>query len=144
MVARATGSADPRLFEALYRHFSLPEAWEVAPGALACFDRARAAGVRVAVLSNWDLRLRPLLVALGVPPHLDAVFVSAEVGVEKPDPSAFLRACAALGVAPERTLHVGDDPVEDVQAARGAGCAALAWGAEVRTFAEVAEHLGLP
>lgn len=34
----------------------------------------------MAVVSNFDLRLRPLLEALGLDKHFDALIISAEVG----------------------------------------------------------------
>jgi phosphoglycolate phosphatase len=50
-------------------------------------------------------------------------------GPSKPDPALFLEACQALGVAPERTLMVGDS-VGDMQMARdakAAGCIGITW-----------------
>ena len=50
------------------------------------------------------------------------VNVSAETaGMAKPHPAIFHLTCEALGVAPEETLHIGDDPECDVSGARGAG-----------------------
>jgi REG-2-like HAD superfamily hydrolase len=141
VVARCTGSSSEALFEELYGHFALPEAWTVAGGAPEAFAALRAAGKKVAVVSNWDDRLPPLLAALGLTQHLDDVIVSSEVGLEKPDPAIFRLACARLGVAPAEAIHVGNDPVEDVQGARTAGCAALLWGSEVRSFREVARRI---
>jgi phosphoglycolate phosphatase len=40
---------------------------------------------------------------------------------KKPDPLPFLRTCEVLGVAPNRTLVVGDSS-NDAAAARAAGC----------------------
>jgi FMN phosphatase YigB (HAD superfamily) len=45
------------------------------------------------------------------------------VGRTKPDPAIFQRACAMLGVDPERTLMVGDSPAD--AGAVGAGGPAL-------------------
>lgn len=131
IVAAATGSDDPELFEALYAWYARPEAWTLAPGALETFAALRARGVTVAVVSNWDTRLRPLLGAMGVLPAIDAAVISAEVGLEKPDPALYRRACALLGVPPAEALHVGDHPRKDVEAARAAGCRALLWGVEI-------------
>ncbi|MDA0563801.1 HAD family hydrolase [Streptomonospora sp. S1-112] len=50
---------------------------------------------------------------------------SAEVGVHKPDPGIYRHAAEAVGVAPERCLHVGDSVRNDVAAATAAGMAAL-------------------
>ena len=46
---------------------------------------------------------------------------AAEVGAAKPDPALFLAAMSHFGASPSQTLHVGDDPWLDVEAARVAG-----------------------
>jgi FMN hydrolase / 5-amino-6-(5-phospho-D-ribitylamino)uracil phosphatase len=50
---------------------------------------------------------------------------AAEAGAAKPDPAIFRLAMDWAGVGPDATLHVGDDPVRDVHAARGLGIAAV-------------------
>ncbi|MCA9719470.1 MAG: HAD-IA family hydrolase [Myxococcales bacterium] len=141
VVARSTGVEDPRLLTALYDHFATPAAWELAAGAQSCCAGARARGLRVAVVSNWDTRLRPLLEALGVMDWIDLALISGELGVEKPDAEIFARACAALGVTPAEALHVGDSRGADVEGARAAGCRALRFGGELRSFAELSARL---
>jgi FMN hydrolase / 5-amino-6-(5-phospho-D-ribitylamino)uracil phosphatase len=54
--------------------------------------------------------------------HLFRTSVAAyEIGCAKPEPAIFLAACEALGVAPEETVYVGDDPLLDVEGAQKAG-----------------------
>lgn len=48
------------------------------------------------------------------------------IGFSKPDPRMFHEACRAAGTEPAATLHVGDDWLLDVRAARLAGLQA-AW-----------------
>lgn len=143
VVAASLGSEDPRLFEALYGYFAQPQAWRVAEGALPLLERARLAGLRVALVSDWDTRLRPLLSSLGLLALVDHAAISCELGVEKPDPQIFLFACDALLVSPERAVHVGDDPRRDAAGARLAGCSAWTWRQDVRSFDELAARLGL-
>nr|WP_295885475.1 HAD-IA family hydrolase [uncultured Thiohalocapsa sp.] len=50
---------------------------------------------------------------------------AAEAGAAKPDPALFRLAMDWAGVSPAETLHVGDDPVRDVEAARRLGIAAV-------------------
>lgn len=138
VVAGATGCADQDYFEALYSYYALPEAWIVAEGAVETFGALRARGVTVAVVSNWDTRLRGLLEALGLMASLDAAVISAEVGIEKPDPALYRHACEVLGVAPAQALHIGDHPKKDAAAARAAGCRALVWGRDLQSFRELA------
>ena len=140
VVAAATGCADAALFDALFNHYAKPEAWHVAPGAQAALQRLRAAGVRLAVVSNWDTRLRPLLHDLQLSPLFDAVVVSAELGFEKPDARVFAAALSALGsdLQPHEALMVGDDEGNDVAGATAHGCDALLFGRDVKTFADLA------
>lgn len=49
------------------------------------------------------------------------IWISAEVGVAKPDAAIFLRACEALGIAPANCLHVGDHEQDDLRGAIKAG-----------------------
>ncbi|UCD25765.1 MAG: HAD-IA family hydrolase [Gemmatimonadota bacterium] len=102
--------------------------WEVlGPGSLGVFPDVipllhtiRAAGYPTALVSNWQCGLSHFCVELGLADAFDHIVVSAEVGSQKPDPEIFRIACRRLGVSPERTLHVGDTVVDDVQGARNA------------------------
>ena len=51
----------------------------------------------------------------------DAVVVSGDAGVEKPDREIFLLACEKLGVSPEECVYVGDNRKNDVDGAADAG-----------------------
>lgn len=116
---------DPDYFRELYEHFAGPAPWRVYPDVLPALEELRRRGYLLAVLSNWDARLRPLLTALGVARYFDWLGVSAELGVHKPDPRIFDRAVRALGVPPPAIAHVGDSFEEDVAGARAAGWRAV-------------------
>ncbi len=95
--------------------------FELIPDALPALDDLAAAGLRLAVVSNWDAGLGAVLAELGVAERFEAVAVSAVVGVGKPDPAIFAHALSALGVPPARAVHCGDRPEYDCAGARGAG-----------------------
>lgn len=135
MVRASTGCGDPDYFEALYAHYARPDAWRVRDGARGALSGLQARGVRVAVVSNWDTRLRDTLDALSLP--LDAMVISGEVGVEKPDPEIFRIAARRLDVPLERSVHLGDDPENDLAAARAVGCRALLWGRDLLSFRDL-------
>ena len=78
-----------------------------------------AAGVEVAVVSNWDCSLPEALAAAGI--EVDNVVASGSSGWSKPDPALFGVALDALGVAAARALHVGDTEETDGVGARAAG-----------------------
>ena len=95
------------------------------PGAVAVLTSLRAMGLRVALVSNWDASLRPLVARLGIAGLLDAVCISAECGVAKPDPRLFSLALERLDVPASRAVHCGDDPAIDGEGAVAAGVRAV-------------------
>jgi len=112
-------------FHALFGHFARPDAWRAAPGAHAALATLRRAGRRVAVASNFDYRLPAILAGLDLARDLDLIWLPRDAGVAKPDPRFFRSVCERLGVAPAQTVVVGDDPEQDLAAARRAGLRAI-------------------
>lgn len=91
-----------------------------APGAEALLRKLKAQGLRVGVLSNTLPSLQESLAYHGLASYVDGFFASCALGVAKPDPKAFLLALEGLGLDPEETLYLDDDP-ENVDAARRLG-----------------------
>ncbi len=91
------------------------------PEAQDAIAHLRAAGLRLAVVSNWDVSLVEVLRRTGLAEHFDLVLTSAAVGAAKPDPKIFRRAAADLGLEPRELVHVGDSAELDVGGARAAG-----------------------
>jgi putative hydrolase of the HAD superfamily len=83
------------------------------------------AGLRLAVVSNWDCSLKEVLSALGLAATLDAIVVSAEVGARKPAARIFQVALEQLRCEAGEALFVGDSLETDVLGARAAGVRAL-------------------
>jgi len=108
-------------FEDLYGEFGAAVAWEPYDDTVPLLETLRARGIRLAVVSNWDSRLRRILKDRGLAAYFDAVVISAEVGWRKPHAAIFRRALEALGVAPGEALHVGDSVGDDVEGARASG-----------------------
>jgi len=77
--------------------------------------------MRLAVISNWDDRLRVLLESLAIAHQFEVIIVSAEVGHTKPLLEIFQTAAEALQLPPDGILHVGDSEKEDHQGALAAG-----------------------
>jgi putative hydrolase of the HAD superfamily len=101
------------------------EAYPDARPALMRARRAGPGGVRIVVVSNWDVSLADVLERVGLAPLVDAVVTSAAVGAAKPAPAIFRHALGLAGVAAERALHVGDSLDEDVRGALGCGIPAV-------------------
>jgi 2-haloalkanoic acid dehalogenase type II len=88
----------------------------------------RARGLKVGILTNGPSELqRRKLRRIGIEKEVDAVAVSEEIGVSKPDPEAYARAVAMLGLEPAEVAMVGDHVVNDVAGALAAGLAAAVW-----------------
>lgn len=56
---------------------------------------------------------------IGIDHYFDFSITASKVGAAKPDPAIFHAAVRAAGVAPERILHIGDDPERDIRGAAG-------------------------
>ena len=69
------------------------------------------------MISNLNRDGDELAKSLGLDGHLDFIVTSVDVGVEKPDSKIFLEALARAGVTPQESVHVGDQPISDVDGA---------------------------
>jgi putative hydrolase of the HAD superfamily len=75
------------------------------------------------VTDGLEMKQAEKLIRLRVAPYFppQAIFISDRIGISKPNPKLFRRACEALGVRPEQAMYVGDHPVKDIDGANGAG-----------------------
>ena len=109
-----------RYFEIVYAYFAEAGVWELYPEVLEVL-RVLHRRHRLAVISNFDGRLRMVLKHLGLSEFFPSVIISSEVGADKPDPLIFERALESNNCTAAEALHVGDDPVRDGEGAAGAG-----------------------
>ena len=107
-------------FEVAYEHFAEPGVWELYPEVPGILEEL-APRFRLAVISNFDGRLRLILQHLGISKFFSQVFISSELGADKPDPEIFRRALNLIDLNANEVLHVGDDPERDWKAAKAAG-----------------------
>jgi phosphoglycolate phosphatase len=92
------------------------------PGVLEGLERMRAAGLRLACVTNKAIAFSdPLLEATGVRRHLELVIGGDSLPSKKPDPAPLLHVAARFAVAADRLLVVGDSD-NDSRAGRAAGC----------------------
>ena len=124
----AAAGAPDSLYEqawARYQHHYLAINGQFAavyPGVIEGLQALRAAGLRLACLTNKPTAFaRPLLALKGLDGFFDHCFGGDAFPRKKPDPLPLLKTCEALGTAPARTLMVGDSS-NDAAAARAAGC----------------------
>jgi putative hydrolase of the HAD superfamily len=98
------------------------------PEAVATVRALRGLGIRVGVLTNGPSGFqRRKLEVSGLGPELDAIAISEELGVAKPEREAFDKALALLETGAEETAMVGDSLENDVLGAMNAGLAAAVW-----------------
>ena len=112
-------------FPAIYQRFAEADAWRIYDDALPALEALASRDLPLAVISNWDERLRPLLQQFQLDRYFETIVVSCEVGFAKPSPVIFEHAAKKLGIVPEQILHVGDSAEEDVAGAKAADVRAL-------------------
>ncbi|WP_297900130.1 phosphoglycolate phosphatase [Metallibacterium sp.] len=108
----------------------LAEHTRMFPGIDALLARIERAGLPWGIVTNKIEALTlPLLQRMGLAARAGVVVCGDTLAQKKPDPAPVLHACAALGIAPDATLFVGDDR-RDVEAGRAAGVSTIAvgWG----------------
>ena len=102
---------------------------------------ARAAGVKTGLISNsWGEGLaydEGLLEEL-----FDAVVISGDVGMHKPEPEIFHLGAEKIGVAPEECVFV-DDLKENIAGAEAVGMAGVLHRGPDRTLPELERLLGV-
>lgn len=106
-------------FEVGYEHFAEAGVWEIYPEVIGVLENLRPR-FDLSVVSNFDGRLRMILEQLGISKFFTHVFVSSEIGADKPDPEIFRRALKLIDLGANEVLHVGDDPERDWKAAKKA------------------------
>jgi putative hydrolase of the HAD superfamily len=107
-------------FEVAYEHFAEAGVWELYPEVRGVLEELQPR-FRLAVISNFDGRLRFILQHLSISKFFNQVFISSELGADKPNPEIYRRALTLMDLKPSEVLHVGDDPQRDSEAASAAG-----------------------
>src|SRR5213594_3380439 len=94
-------------------------------GALAALETLKGAGYKLALVSNImrtpGATLRQLLGQFRLLGYFEQTTFSDEVGIRKPAPEIFALTLRAIGGDAATAVHVGDDPILDVQGALAAG-----------------------
>lgn len=95
---------------------------------LATLEQLRWRGLRLGLVSNAHF-LPSLMLEdferMGLTARIDATVISSQVGVRKPHPEIYRTALAALDVAPQEAVFVGDKMREDVIGPQGLGMRAV-------------------
>ena len=135
------------MFEELWEIFARGEHWRLADGAKDTLSKLKERGYRLAVLSNNDSRLRSVLKDLAIDFLFEKIFISSEMGVEKPEAEIFRKVEKSFSKKPSSFLHIGDSYSRDFEGASHAGWDALLFGKpiieekQITAFAELLERL---
>ena len=99
------------------------------PNVLEVLQNLRAIGIKNAIVTNIPKERTAdqwrKIKTLGLEPHFDAIVVSGELDIHKPDRRIFDYAAKLLGVSNRECVFVGDDPHSDIEGARGADMEAV-------------------
>ncbi|MFF8377947.1 HAD family hydrolase [Streptomyces sp. NPDC015661] len=104
---------DPALADALYTTLSDPAGNPFATDVAPALAALKAAGLKVAVISDIHFDIRPAFEKAGLDAYVDSYALSFEHGLCKPDPAFFGVALDQLGVRPDEALMVGDRSTRD-------------------------------
>ena len=128
LAGRIDGHADAaamaRALPVFERHYAAVNGRHttIYPGVREGLQQLTAAGFPLACVTNKaGAFTTPLLEHMGLAHFFAQTIAGDTLARKKPDPLPLLHACAQFGVAPAQMLMIGDS-LNDVQAARAAGC----------------------
>ena len=101
------------VFTELWDRFAEGDSWRLYPGARETMEELAARGYPLYLLSNADERFRRVFHDLGLHQLFSHLFISSEMGYEKPHPRIFEHVEEAVGVPGPHLLHVGDSAFHD-------------------------------
>jgi len=96
------------------RQYIEPVHWRLFDDTVETLDMLSSRGWKHAILSNHVPELPAIVEALGLTRHFQAIFNSAQTGIEKPNLKAYRHALDCLQADPESTWMVGDNVKADV------------------------------
>lgn len=128
------------VFEELWHAFASSRTWKLFDDAFATVTEVRRRGYRVFLLSNADSRFRQTFSELGFAEHFEEMFISSEIGCEKPNERIFRHVQSHIQCQPHEILHVGDSIYHD-GAAASFGWNTLILGREIAHLGDILDWL---
>jgi putative hydrolase of the HAD superfamily len=123
-------------FGALWEHFARGSAWRARPGASEALCALRSGGRRLAIVSNFDQRLHPILRELALAELFEQIVIPVDCGAAKPSRAIFDACLARLELPASACVYVGDHARLDALAAHAAGLTPIDV-AELATLADL-------
>ncbi len=104
----------------IYKHFAVTAV--SFPETIPMLESLRARGIRTGLITNGNHNLQYAKIdMLGLYPYFDEIIATGDYGVHKPDRGIFDIMREKMGFSPDEMVYVGDNPVNDIEGARGAG-----------------------
>ena len=98
------------------------------PDVAEAFPRLAKAGLTLGIItSGLTVKQAEKVVRLGILPYLhpQGIFITEQMGISKPNPKLWQKACRELDLDPAECVYVGDHPVHDVEQVRKIGMVAI-------------------
>ncbi|KAL1130626.1 hypothetical protein AAG570_011868 [Ranatra chinensis] len=111
----------------LIKIFGTAEGWRPIDGALPLLDELKGSNIDLGIISNFDPRLQPILISLGMDGYFTFVTTSYDAGVLKPDPAIFkysenlYKKLTGKDLDGRNALHIGDSYELDYSSALSVG-----------------------
>ena len=101
----------------------IPPAMVIYPDVAETIEWLRRSGYKTGIITNGALDFQNSKIkAIHADEIFDHILVSIESGEKKPAPGPFHAMARMMGIEPGEMLYVGDNPRNDVEGARNAGC----------------------
>lgn len=114
-------------------------AWTtIRPDAARLLEHVHSAGMRIGILSNSTIEMAHAARRAAWSRWVDDWFLSAEIGLAKPDPAIYRYVTETVGLPANRIAYIEDSPAS-IDAARAAGWNAHTWKSGVDTAAHLAD-----
>ena len=93
-------------------------------GVAQTLETLQCRGIRLGIVSGARPEVMELLRAEGILDYFDTIILGSDVARGKPDPEGICKGLSRLKIEPDRSLYVGDAPI-DIQASHAAGVRAV-------------------
>jgi putative hydrolase of the HAD superfamily len=91
------------------------------PEALPTLAALRQRGLKLGLISNCSADAGATVARIGLAGCFDAIVLSCDVGLMKPDPAIYEHTCRALGVTPAESMFVADGAFGELDASKALG-----------------------